>query len=228
MQARRAVIFANGEQLDLAAIGEQIREDDVLVAADGGLRYLRKLGLQPHRVIGDLDSLTPEEIAELEMQRVQIDRYPREKDETDLEIALKTVIQEGYSSVLVLAALGGRLDMTLANIALLALPELAPVDVRLDDGIEEVFLIRPSAGDGDKGRLISGLPGERVSLLAWGGPAQGVRTDGLYYPLCGETLYPEYTRGISNHMLEDTAWVSLEQGLLICIHARQPALTGTK
>jgi thiamine pyrophosphokinase len=222
MQAKRAVIFANGEQFDLEAIRGQIRAGDSLIAADGGLRYLNALALKPHIVIGDLDSIAQHEIVELETQGVRIDRYPPEKDETDLEIALKTAVSEGCESILVIAALGGRLDMTLANIALLALAELTAVDVRLDNGLEEVFLIRPGGGKENIGRLIQGETGDRVSLLAWGGPAQGVRTEGLYYPLHDETLYPESTRGISNQMVEPNARVAVQQGLIICIHARRP------
>jgi thiamine pyrophosphokinase len=172
-------------------------------------------------VIGDLDSLTPEQIAALEEQSVRIDRYPVEKDETDLEIALKTAAREGFSSILVLAALGGRLDMTLANIALLMLPELAALDVRLDDGIEEVFVIRPDGDAAASGKIIEGEVGERVSLLAWGSPARGVLTTGLYYPLRHETLGPEQSRGISNHIVEPRASVSLQAGLLIAIRARR-------
>lgn len=118
--------------------------------------------------------------------------------------------------MLILGALGGRLDMTLANIFLLDLPELANIDARLEDGCEEVFFIRP----GSQGRVIEGIAGDRVSLLPLGGPASGVMTRGLYYPLHGETLYPERTRGISNVMLDSQARVMLEAGQLICIHTR--------
>ena len=90
------------------------------------------------------------------------------------------------------------------------------IDARLEDGLEEVFLIEPGEG----GRDITGAPGDRISLLPWGDPAAGVRTSGLYYPLRGETLYPERTRGISNVMVEQHAHVSLETGRLICIHTR--------
>jgi thiamine pyrophosphokinase len=217
MSDRRAFIFANGKRLNLAAVRQMIRPEDYLVAADGGLRYLAQLGLSANLVIGDLDSISSAELAELQKSTARVMRYPRGKNETDLELALETVVQEGCKTILVLAALGGRLDMTLSNIFLLALPGLAAVDVRLEDGFEEVFLIRP----GGTGREISGQPGDTVSLLPWGGPAGGVRTQGLLYPLRGETLYPERSRGISNQLVGSQASVTLADGLLICIHAHE-------
>jgi len=218
---RRALIFANGEQIDLEAVRALIQPDDYLIAADGGLRHLRSLGLEPHLLIGDLDSVEPDGLARLKEQGIRVVQYPVHKDETDLELALETALQEGYAHILILGALGGRLDMTLANIFLLGLPGLSDRDVRLDDGIEEVFLVRPSSTPLQARGGIHGQPGDRVSLLPLGGPAHGVRTSGLVYPLRGETLYPERTRGISNEMVGASAGVTLEVGQLICIHTRR-------
>lgn len=217
MQPKRALVFANGVQFDAPAVRAMLQPDDFKIAADGGLHHLRKLGVEPDLVIGDLDSLEPGEIEALKNSPIRVEQYPVHKDETDLELAVEAALREGCQTVLILAALGGRLDMTLSNIFLLALPELQAVDARLEDGQEEVFLLRPETA---AQRLIHGKPGDRVSLLPLGAPATGVRTSGLYYPLRGETLYPERTRGVSNQMLEEQAQVTLETGLLICIHTR--------
>jgi thiamine pyrophosphokinase len=218
MPAERALIFVNGEQINLPAVKAMLRPDDFRIAADGGLRFLHALGLRPHLLIGDLDSVDPEELEQLRQAGdVRIEQHPTHKDETDLELAVLAAVREGCQVVYLLGALGGRLDMTLANIFLLALPELSGIDARLEDGLEEVLLIEP----GENGREITGLAGDRVSLLPWGAPAGGVRTTGLYYPLRGETLYPERTRGISNVMVEQRARVTLETGRLICIHTRK-------
>jgi thiamine pyrophosphokinase len=217
MPEKRALIFANGEQADLTAMARLVQLGDFLIAADGGLRHLHALHLEPHLLIGDLDSVSAEEVGQVTRASGRVMRYPVHKDETDLELALLTAVREGYKEILILGGLGGRLDMTLGNISLLLLPELAGCAVRLDDGTDEVFFIRPSV----PGQLIEGQPGERVSLLPWGGPAAGVRTEGLYYPLQGETLYPERTRGISNQLLASQAVVWLESGMLVCIHTRE-------
>jgi thiamine pyrophosphokinase len=217
MQPKRALIFANGMLDHVEAIQALVRPDDYRVAVDGGLHHLRRLGLEPDLVIGDLDSLDPEEIEALRNSPVRVEQFPVHKDETDLELAVETALRQGYNQLLIIAALGGRLDMTLGNIFLLSLPALKTVDARLEDGHEEVFLIEP----GEAGRDIDGQPGDTVSLLPLFGAAQGVLTAALYYPLRRETLYPERTRGISNVMTSAKAHVSLETGRLVCIHTRQ-------
>lgn len=209
----RIWIFANGILPDPERLRALLHPADRLFAADGGHRYLARLGLRPERVIGDLDSLTAAEVAGLERDGVILERYPVDKDETDLELSIRRALQENYREIRIAGALGGRLDQTLGNLFMLANPDLVGCDVRLEDGVEEVFLIRGQS-------VVTGNPGELVSLLPLGGVAIGVTTRGLKYPLYGETLYPEATRGISNVMLEDSAEVHLEQGTLICIHRR--------
>ena len=213
MSTKRALIFANGSLTDLEAVRGLLRPGDYLVAADGGARHLASLGLRPDLLVGDLDSLTAQEVAGWGKQGVEILRFPPEKDETDLELALQITISRGYSDLTLLAALGGRIDQTLANIFLLGLPGLERALVRLDDGRDELFLIHARAE-------VHGKAGEIVSLLPLGGPAHGVTTRGLRYPLREESLFPERTRGISNELLTDQAEVSLREGVLLCIHTR--------
>ncbi len=214
LSAKRTVIFVNGRLRSPKRLAALLRPDDWLIAADGGLRHLRRLGLAPRLLIGDLDSVTEDEVRWAAENGAEVRRYPREKDETDLELALAAGLQTGSREILLAAALGGRLDQTLGNLGLLLRPELDGLDVRLEDGREEVFLIRGLAE-------IQGRAGDIVSLLPWNGPAEGVTTQALRYPLRGETLYPDRTRGISNEMQGDTAQVSLRAGILLCIHTRK-------
>ena len=186
-----------------------LQPDDYLIAADGGLRHLRALGLLPDLLIGDLDSVSRSRCgAGRPRQRRGCCVIRSTKMKQILSWHCRSLCRRAIVEILILAALGGRLDMTLANIFLLLLPELADCDVRLEDGTDEVFLVRPA----EQGRQITGRAGDRVSLLPWGNAAAGIRTAGLYYPLKGETLFPERTRGISNQMLEAQAAVLLNRG----------------
>ncbi|TLN12603.1 thiamine diphosphokinase, partial [bacterium] len=139
---KRTVIFVNGRLRSTQRLAALLRPDDWRIAADGGLRHLRRLNLAPHLLIGDLDSVTEEDVQWAVAMGAEVRRYPREKDETDLELALRAAVLGGSREILLAAALGGRLDQTLGNVFLLMRPELAGLDVRLEDGREEVFLIR--------------------------------------------------------------------------------------
>lgn len=214
MPENRAVVFANGHIANLAAAQALIKRGDWLVAADGGARHLMNMGLMPHLVVGDLDSLTRKEVNLLEQAGVQFERYPVEKDETDLELALRAVQVAGYRSAVIIGGWGGRLDQTLANIMLLQNERFAGLDLRLDDGVEEVFFIRQRAE-------INGKSGDTVSLLALSLAVAGIRTVGLRYPLRGETLTMGKTRGISNVMVADLAVIEHTGGKLICFHSRK-------
>jgi thiamine pyrophosphokinase len=213
MPRMHVIIFANGEIADYAALEATFQTGDLLVAADGGLRHLRNMELLPALLIGDLDSLTPEEVAAASAEGVFVQQFPKEKNETDLELALNHVLNAGFKDIRVAGALGGRLDHILGNINLLLDERLAAGDVRLEDGREEVFIIRGQA-------VVDGQPGDIVSLIPIGGDAEKVTTRDLKYPLAAETLRLDHTRGISNVMLKETAEITLEKGRLICIHRR--------
>jgi len=211
--AKRAVLFANGDMPQAALILPYLRPDDFYIAVDGGLRHLRNLYKTPWLLIGDLDSISAADVEGALAQGIEVKRYPVDKDETDLELALLTAVEKGFEEILIIAALGGRLDQTLGNLALLTLPFLAAAKVTIEDGTEEVFLIRDRAE-------INGNPGDIVSLIPLQSEVKGVETRELKYPLNHETLYAEKSRGISNGMLTDQAGVSIESGLLLCIHTR--------
>ncbi len=211
----RIVIFANGELPDSEKALALLQPSDVIVCADGGTRLAFRLGLTPAVIIGDLDSIEPAAREKALASGAVVQQHPRDKNETDLELALRYAAAQAPSGIVVVGALGRRLDQTIGNLALLTAPECAGLDVRLDDGVEEAFFCRVEAE-------VRGERGDIVSLIPWGAtPAQGVRTEGLRWTLHAETLYPDKTRGISNEMLETIARVSIDAGILLVIHRRQ-------
>ncbi|MCL4527878.1 MAG: thiamine diphosphokinase [Chloroflexi bacterium] len=213
-QSKRIVIFANGELPDLEKARGLLRADDTILCADGGTHHALALGLQPNLVVGDMDSLSKDAWKKLEQANIQIELHPRDKDETDLELAIRRAIEMNPDSILIIGALGGRVDQILGNIALFSNARLASIDCRFDDGAEEISFCRKQVE-------IRGRSGDIVSLIPWNGAAHGVRTEGLKWSLRGETLYPEKTRGISNEMVDTKASVSIESGLLLVIHQRK-------
>jgi thiamine pyrophosphokinase len=211
-----AVIVASTPELDIEPYQQHIRAADLLIAADGGALPLLRAGIVPHVTIGDMDSIDAAGLVALEAHAVALRRFPREKDETDLELALLHAAAAGATAIDILGALGGRWDHTLANVALLALPELRGRRARLLADDQELFLVRDSA-------TIDGRAGDTVSLLPLAGAAHGVSTKGLRYPLDDATLSFERARGVSNVLLDPPGLVSLREGLLLVVqHAGIP------
>ena len=206
----RAIIFANGRLDDAKRAEDLLRDDDLVIAVDGGTRHAWEVGVDPQCVIGDLDSLTPAERERVRTSGTRVMCFSPRKDETDLELALLWAASEGAESMVVLAALGGRLDHTIANLLLLALPDLDGIDVRVVEGPQVAFLVRREA-------LVEGQPGDTVSLIPLGGDAAGVTTEGLEWRLNDDTLHFGPARGVSNSLIAERASVRVRQGQLLCV-----------
>ena len=210
----RTVILANGELPDPEATRARLAEwqGAHVIAADGGCCHAQVLGLRVDDVVGDGDSLEPTERKKLRKAGARLHLVSPEKDETDLELALLMAVQEGPREIRILGALGGRLDMAMANILLLTLPALAGLDVRIWHGRQTAWLIRPP------GDAVVGAPGDTLSLIPLGGDVRGVRSEGLVFPLNDETLVFGPARGVSNVLVGSRAILRFEEGLLLAVH----------
>ena len=196
---------------------------DRVIAADFGAHHALAWGWPVHLLIGDLDSLPPAEVEALRGRGTPTVTAPVAKDETDLELALAHALAEGAREIVLCGALGGRADHLLANVLLLARPELADVKVVLADGGQTLRLL--SNVDGAAVSLaLAGTPGDLLTLLPLSGDAEGVRTEGLVYPLADETLRFAYARGVSNVFQGRTARIWLRRGRLLVIHISQADL----
>jgi thiamine pyrophosphokinase len=182
--------------------------DAFVIAADGGGVHARRLGLHVHLLVGDLDSVS--ESALVASDRVA--RHPVDKDATDLELALAEAARLEPERILVLGGSSGRLDHLFGSLLLLAAEKYARVTIDAQFGEAAVHVVRGE-------RLLHGRTGDLISLFAVHGPADGVSTEGLVYPLAGETLEPGSSRGISNRFAGTgtQARISVARGVLLAV-----------
>lgn len=204
-----AVVVAGGDP-GPAPIPPAAGERTLVVAADGGIDRALALGLHIDVAIGDFDSVSAAGLAAAELAGCRSERHPHAKDATDLELALDTALAARPARILVVGSESGRLDHLLSSLLLIADPRYAACDVDALLGGSRVHVIHGA-------RTLRGVPGELVSLLAVHGPAEGVVTEGLEYPLAGETLVPGTSRGVSNVLAAPEARVSLDRGVLLAI-----------
>jgi thiamine pyrophosphokinase len=186
---------------------------DVVIAADGGANWCRAWQWPVSVVVGDMDSIREDVAAALRGHGVPFHAYPIEKDETDLEIALGYALEHAASEIVVAGALGARIDHTLGNLTLLALPALRRTETCIVDDAQTIWLVRDRL-------TVHGRPGDTLSLIPFGGDASGVSLSGVYWPLDGAGMPFGPSLGISNRMTADRAEVEIESGSLLVVHTR--------
>jgi len=206
-----AVIIAGGDPIAGESI-PPLPDHRFVIAADSGLHSAQALGITVHLVVGDLDSATPTAVAAAEAAGAAVERHPTDKDGTDLELALDAAMSRSLAPAMVLGGAGfDRIDHFMANALLLAHPRYAPM--------RPEWWVKGAHVAPVHDRLdVDGAPGDIVALLAIGGPASGVSTTGLRWPLHHDTLPSGSTRGVSNEMTGTTATVIVADGILLAIH----------
>ena len=199
---KRCFIFAAGTYYGLR---ERPRTGDLVLAADAGYEICRREGIVPDLVLGDFDSMEqPENFG-------NVLRVPVEKDDTDTMLAVKTALENGCDEVYLYGGTGGkRLDHTLANLqTLLFIRRRGARGYLYDDDFiwtaveNESLTIRREVEWG------------LFSAFCLGDRAEGIDEVGFQYSLQDASLTPEFPLGVSNHIMEDTATVTVRKGALI-------------
>jgi len=218
---RKAIIFCNGDLADLSRVRRHINSKTLLVGCDGGTSHILSLGLVPHVVIGDFDSIPPTIERALSAgggsssggngTGVEFLRYPADKLHTDSELGLMYAIKKGCTEIILAGVRGTATDHILGNLFLLAKKKYASLKIKIVEGNEEIELVRSHV-------KIAGEKGDAVSLIAIGKSASGVMTKGLFYPLNNAVLKSGTAQGIRNRLTGKYAEISLRRGAILVIH----------
>ncbi len=189
----KAVVLVGGAVVATPALRARVRGCDLVVAADGGLRHAAALELAPDLLVGDLDSV--DAATRARYPDLATERHPTDKDALDLELALDAAAARGATEVLIVGGLSGRLDQTLATVAIAQARRGDAIAVDAADGVRSVWPLRPG-----EARRLAFAAGTRFSLLALDEVAI-VSVAGARYPLERATLARAQGRGVSNTAL---------------------------
>lgn len=214
---RIVYIITGGELGDPTFLREQAASDApaALICADGGARHLKAAGMFPTLIVGDMDSLDLCSQESYASMGVRIIRHPREKDETDTELALREAFVMAPTEVRIWGALGGRIDHTLANLSLLVQGIQRGVEVRLIDEWCELFLVT-------RRTVLEGMEGQTVSLLPFMGEVSGVTLTGFEYPLTKAAMAVGRPYGISNVLTAGQGVIEVDSGCLLVVRYFRP------
>jgi len=211
----QAAIISNGYIRDYEFIRNVVFYADLVICADGGARHACRMGIVPDIVIGDLDSMDDNVKDLLIKKNVEIIKYPTEKDETDTQLAVEYAIRKKCEEIVMIGCLGNRFDHSFANVCLLKYMMDRGLKGKIVNENNEIYLI----GDNDSIQL-TGEIGEKVSLLPMSDYADGVTTEGLYYKLENARIPLGISYGISNVFIAPKVKISIKQGLLLIIKAK--------
>lgn len=200
---------------DLTVGHIDIKEEDFVIAVDGGINYCGVLEIEPDMILGDYDSVNStqrEEILKLKEQvpdRVVV--LSVQKDDTDMLAALKLGLDKGYDRFLIYGGTGGRLEHTIANIQSLLYLKKHDAVGYLMDGSGMIFVMK-----NEEVKLRDNLEGY-FSLFCIGSKATGVNIRGMKYELTDYTMTNDFPIGVSNEFIGKEATVSVEDGELVGI-----------
>lgn len=205
------VWIVTGGPLHPDNIPERPDKDALVIAADSGLENARALGIEPSVVVGDYDSLghTPDVGAGIEVITV-----PTEKDVTDTQLAVELALRRGAREIVILGGLGGRLDHTLSNLAILEDLLGKGVRVTVANGQDRVRLLRNDS------TILPRSGYTYVSLLALDPLCKGVEIEGVKYPLKNARLSRTFGYAVSNEITGNCCFISVRKGTLLVVESR--------
>lgn len=205
----RAFIYTGGT-VHISYITEHPKGDDLILAADSGIRNALSLGVSPAIVLGDFDSFPVEDIP----KRAEKLQVPAEKDMTDTQLAVEVALKRGANDIVIIGGLSGRLDHSLSNLGILEDLYEMGIPAIITDGQNRVRYLR------NTGTLIAKSSYRYLSLIAATDTVKGVEIQGCKYPLKRAVLTRRLQYAVSNEITENVAMVTVRRGGIFLLESR--------
>lgn len=208
----KSFIISNGDITDYEHCRKLIKKDDYIICADGGARHAYNMKIKPDLIIGDLDSIHQNYIEYYKHEGVEVIKHPIDKDKTDTHLCILKAL--GFSSeIVLLGALGSRLDHSFANISLLKIGIDKNIKMSIDDYHNQIFLVNNSI-------ILNGNKDDTFSLLPYNGDVEGLCVKGCRYELSDAHMEAGDTYGISNLFIDKEVSISIKKGLLMVVKSK--------
>ena len=207
---KTTLIYLNGGSINEDRLRDVINETQYIIAVDGGANMLSKQNIIPDVLIGDMDSIDKDVYRILKQNNTKVIIHPKEKDQTDSELAISYAIDRGFKEVIITGFVGDRFDHMIATINYLS-KLLTKLKVKIIQNNEDIYFVTNSL-------QFSGKINDEVSIIPLHTDAEGVLTEGLQYELHHELLQLSSTRGISNVINNPTVSILLKKGVVMVVH----------
>jgi thiamine pyrophosphokinase len=191
-------------------------EETVWVGVDRGVLILLEKGIVPTQAFGDFDSVSKEELAQINQTIDHVQFFKSEKDEPDMELAMQWALKQSTQTIRVFGGTGGRLDHFFANVQLLLRPELlgSSRDITIIDHQNELSVKPPGTYT-----IVKRLDKKYVSFIPISPEIKNLSLKGFKYPLTDCHITLGSTLCISNELLVDYGTFSFTQGIILMIRS---------
>jgi len=207
---KTVLIVGNGNSNSKSFYEKLSKEADFIIGVDGGAGKLIKYDIRPDIAIGDFDSIRRKEFLLLKDRRVNILQFPKDKDYSDAELAVRFALKNSFDEFILSGMLGKRVDHMLFNVSLLHFLIKKEKDAKIIEESEEIYITRSR-------KKININRGETVSLYPITDIVTNVTTIGLKYPLKGQSILKGKTLTLSNIAVSCTIQITVGKGTLLII-----------
>jgi len=205
------LIISGGKKIDISIANEYIKKADYIICVDKGLEYANKHNIIPKLIVGDMDSVNRSLLSEYKKDTIII--YPKEKNFTDTNMAIKKAVELGANNIVLINATGSRLDHTLSNIKLLLELKDKGIDTKIVDDNNIIFLV-------NKYVKIKKIEDQVISIIPLD-DCYKVKISGFKYSLNEEKIGLDWNIGISNKISLEYGEIKLQKGNLLIVISKE-------
>lgn len=208
-----ALLVSSGDINNYKALKNLASTHDFIICADGGIRHLIQIGIDPDIIIGDLDSIDKNSMDYIRDKKLDVIKYPVQKDETDTELAIIYLIDKGYEDITLVGVTGSRIDHTLSNIFLLKNLSHKNIKAKIIDDNNIIYFVDSDLKlKRDDKYYVSVIPIIKEGVV--------VSLKGFLYPLVESRIQFGSSLGVSNRITSDYGEIIIHSGEAMIIVAK--------
>lgn len=217
----RALLSSNGDFFGTKR--SDLEPYDFVIAVDGGIRHLEKLGVKPDLWVGDMDSSKALRVSKDLLDGVKVERLSEKKDMSDTDYAVSRALELGAKEITLIGGIGSRLDHSLFNLNLMFGLTRNRITCKILDGRQEIlfFCIDENPDSCSEHQLfeIDSMLGKTFSIVPFS-DIKGLSAEGVEYPLSKKDLSRYSNLTLSNVITSERARISVESGMFLIIFSQ--------
>lgn len=209
----KAIIVSGGKAPSKQLLLNEIKNSNLIIGADKGCEVLYNYNISPNYILGDFDSADKDIIKAMEVSGCEKNKYKKEKDFTDTEIAFNLAVEKGAKEIVLLGGTGTRYDHSLSNLGLMLKALKMSIILKIIDDNNIIFLT-------DKSMILKGNKGDTISFHAYCECVKKLNICGSKYDLINYDLYLGDGLTTSNEFIGNDIKITFDSGILMVLYTK--------